>query len=148
MYGRGLSRPVEVSRAGFSSRCDKHGTKAKTAFPTARPVHTVPCMCVPPRPVPWATWHSAELTHGPRVASHRVRAQSTQPSPPAADGDWSTRRALLFWCPQLFTAMLLLLQCNLRTHLIEVRAEIASGSYVQARGVLWSCKKNRWSVAR
>ena len=50
-------------------------------------------MCVPPWPVPWATWHSAELNHATRVASHRARAQSTQSSPPAADGDWSTRPA-------------------------------------------------------
>ena len=60
------------------------------------PVHTVHCMCVPPWPVPWATWHSAELSHATRVASHRVRAQITQSSPPAADGDWSTQPALPF----------------------------------------------------
>ena len=55
---------------------------------------------------------------------------------------------LLFARPQLFRAMLLLLQCNPRTLLIEERAGIASGSYVQARGVLWSCKKKCQSVAR
>ena len=77
----------------------KSGRKRKTAFPTARPVHTVQCICVPSWPVPWATWHSAELTHATRVANHRARAQSTQSSPPAADGNWSTRPALRFSSP-------------------------------------------------
>ena len=77
---------------GFQLQVLQTRPKDKKAFPTARPVHTVQCMCVPPWPVPWATWHTAELTHATRVASHRVRAQSTQSSPPAADGDWSTQR--------------------------------------------------------
>ena len=88
--------PFTGVRAGCHRSCIKTWTDPKKAFPTARPVHTVPCMCVPPWPVPWATWHSAELHHATRVASHRVRAQSTQSSPPAADGDWSTRPALWF----------------------------------------------------
>ena len=124
----------------------KSGRKRKTAFPTARPVHTVQCICVPPWPVPWATWHSAELTHATRVASHRARAQSTQSSPPAADGDWSTQRALLFAASQSSMALPTPLQHAGRTLLHVERAPSMSASSGQARGVLGPCKKYacRW----
>ena len=120
----------------------KSGRMRKKLFRRRAPVHTVQCMCVPPWPVPWATWHSAELTHATRVASHRARAQVTQYSPPAADGDWSTQR-LCFPAGCLKpTAMNTLLQCNLGTHHSVVSAAIASGSYVQARSVQGTCAKN------
>ena len=126
---------------GFQLQVLQKRTNAKKAFPTARPVHTVQCIWVPPWPVPWATWHSAELTHATRVANHRARAQSTQSSPPAADGNWSTQR-LCFPAGCLKpTAMHTLLQCNPGTHHSVVSAAIASGSYVQARGVQGTCAK-------
>ena len=93
----GASRALRSIIGGFQLQVLQKRTNAKKAFPTARPVHTVQCMYVPPWPVPWATWHSAELNHATRVASHRARAQSTQSSPPAADGDWSTRPAIAFF---------------------------------------------------
>ena len=105
---------------------------------------------VTPWPVPWLTWRSAELTHAARVASHRGRAQSARHSPPAADGDWSTQR-LCFPAGCLKpTAMHTLLQCNPGTHHSVVSAAIASGSYVQARGVQGTCAKNcaRWNSMR
>ena len=69
-----------------------------------------------PWPVPWLTWRSAELTHAARVASHRGRAQRARPSPPAVDGNWSTRR-LCFPAGCLKpTALYTLLQCNSGTH--------------------------------
>ena len=94
----------------------------KKLFPTARPVHTVPCMCVPPRPVPWATWHSAELTHATRVASHRARAQSTQSSPPAADGNWSTTCFCAFSRTPLAVGLAMQLLMDGRTEGHVVRA--------------------------
>ena len=141
---------VTSELAGCHSRCYKKWTNAKKAFPTARPVHTVQCMCVPPWPVPWVSWHSAELTHATRVANHRARAQSTRYSPPAADGDWSTKR-LCFPAGCLKPmALPTPLQCNLGTHTRVVSATIASGSYVQARGVQGTCAKNcaRWNSMR
>ena len=93
---------------------------------------------VTPWPVPWLTWRSAELTHAARVASHRGRAQRARPSPPAADGNWSTRLALLLSPPQLFRALPALLQYNRRTlHHVE-RARIASDFLLQGRGALWT----------
>ena len=93
---------------------------------------------VTPWPVPWLTWRSAELTHAARVASHRGRAQIARHSPPAADGNWSTRLALLVSPPQLFRALPALLQYNRRTlHHVE-RARIASDFLLQGRGALWT----------
>ena len=130
--------------AGCHRSCIKTWTDPKKAFPRAPDnySHTVHCMCVPPWPVPWATWHSAELNHATRVASHRVRAQITQSSPPAADGDWLTQRPCFPAGCLEPTAMHTLLQCNLGTHHTVVSAAIASGSYVQARGVQGTCAKN------
>ena len=96
---------------------------------------------VTPWPVPWLTWRSAELTHAARVASHRGRAQRARPSPPAVDGNWSTRR-LCFPAGCLKPmALPTPLQCNPRTQHHVVSARIASGSYVQARGVQGTCAK-------
>ena len=85
-----------------------------------------------------------------RVASHRWRAQRARPSPPAADGNWSTR--LLCFPAGCLKPMALPtpLQCNPGTHHHVVSAGIASGSYVQARGVQGTCAKNcaRWNSMR
>ena len=139
--GRGVATSViATSAAGFSSRWYKTWTDPKKAFPTARPVHTVPCTCVPPWPVPWATWHSAELTHATRVANHRARAQSTQSSPPAADGDWSTTCFGFFAASQSSMALPTALQHAGCTLLHVERAPSMSASSGQARGVLGPCK--------
>ena len=87
---RGLSWVCVVARAcvlswveilklevgGFQLQVLQTRPKDKKAFPTARPLHTVQCICVPSWPVPWATWHSAERTHAARVANHRARARA------------------------------------------------------------------------
>ena len=103
-------------------------------------------MCVPPWPVPWATWLSAELTHATRVANHRARAQSTQSSPPAADGDWWTRAALLLAASQSSMALPTALHHAGRTLFYVERAPSMSASSGQARGVLGPCQKSvgRW----
>ena len=72
----------------------KRGRKRKKLCRRAPDNHTRPLHVVTPWPVPWLNWRSAELSHAARVASHRGRAQRARPSPPAADGNWSTR--LLF----------------------------------------------------
>ena len=75
-----------------------------------RPVRTSPT--VPPLPVPWLPMAMADLTGAVGIASRRARAQGSQPPSPAGVVGKREQLRLLFARPQLFLAMLTLLQSN------------------------------------